>query len=86
MIKRGPRGTAKPASFWTEEALEVPEANAHHRLGALGGLERLDSRRAREREDRDGLLRKMDLCEQGWVDPQRMRLRAETRTETQGQA
>ena len=65
-------------------APEAREANAHPR-GALEGLERLDSRGAREREDRDGLLRKMDLCE-GWVGPQRKRLRAETRTETQGQA
>ena len=71
---------------WTVEALEAPEANAHHHLGAREGLERLDSRRARGREDRDGLLRKMDLCEWNWVDPQWMRLRAETRTETQGQA
>ena len=70
---------------WSVEALEAPEAIAHHHLGAREGLERLDSRRARGREDRDGLLRKMDLCE-GWVDPQRKRLRAETRTETQGQA
>ena len=65
---------------WTVEALGAPEAIAHHHLGAREGLERLDSRRAREREDRGGLLRKMDLCEWDWVDPQWMR------AETQGQA
>ena len=66
---------------WTGKALGASEAIAHHQ-GAREGLGRLDSRQAREREDRDRLLRKMDLCELGWVDPQRMRVRAET----QGQA
>ena len=64
---------------WIGKALGASEAVAHHQ-GAREGLERLDGRRAREREDRDRLLRKMDLCELGRVDPRR------DWAETQGQA
>ena len=41
-----------------------------HLLGALRGLERLDSRKVRERWARDGLLREVDLrLELDRVDP-----------------
>ena len=53
---------------------------AAHLQGAREGLVKWDSRWARERKAWDGLLRKMDLCEMGRVDPRR------EWAETQGQA
>ena len=43
------------------EALEAPEAIAHHHLGAREGLERLDSRRARGRRTRTA-TRSLDVA------------------------
>ena len=61
LVKRNPSIPIRIAL----ETLVMPA----HRQGAPEGPERKDSRKAWEREARDGLLREVDLLGLGRVDP-----------------